>query len=804
MNQPQRSLRSRTAVSVSLLLAALELTSMVPGALAGEVTALEEVLVTARRREENLQQTPLAVTALNTDELRAAQIDNLADLTRAAPGLTRIEGSKSGMLAIRGVGQNNPNNRFEPGVGVYVDNIYLPRADTQLVEVVNAQSVQVLRGPQGTLFGRNTIGGAILVNTVKPGPDASGFAELDLGNLDRQKLRVNVTGPLVKDTVFAGLTFSRAREDGYREDAITGVDYGDTSKDAVLAQFRYEPGDIFSSDLMLFWSKQDENASPQVCEAVNPAASLFLLTAPGVRESYAEQCAASGRLNEQEKVLMDRITSRFEQNNLLGGITLAWDLDTITLKSITGYLGQDNITKGDDTDATNLYTLLNGSELRRQALGSGIAGDDQERTFFSQEFQVTGAAFDDALDYTAGVFYSSEEIDKDLGGVVTGPGGWLGLPLGEQVLPLTEGARAITLNDYDNTSFAAFSQLNVHLSEMWQVTLGARYTYEEKKAAQADYDTQTPSPGLLSREAFDDLEDFLQDYTFTATQLARDDWTEFSPALTLSMFFPETWHGETLSDGMLYLSGSSGFKAGGFAPFVDEQLTAFDPETLWTYELGFKLDLFGQRVRLNGAFYYSEYDDMQLNVIRTDFSVQPPATDDGIINAGEATISGAELELSFLPVDGLFVGLSASYTDPQYDEFLDEDSQGNILDRSDEDFPFIPERTLSVVAQYDWQTGFGRITPRISGQYIDEIYIGLDASAAAYEQAYLDDRTTWNFRLGWQVQPLSENLEVAAYVMNLTDEEYFSSGLITADAIGAMSLIPGKQRTWGVSARYAW
>jgi outer membrane receptor protein involved in Fe transport len=110
----------------------------------------------------------------------------------------------------------------------------------------------------------------------------------------------------------------------------------------------------------------------------------------------------------------------------------------------------------------------------------------------------------------------------------------------------------------------------------------------------------------------------------------------------------------------------------------------------------------------------------------------------------------------------------------------------------------------AVLAQYDWRAEFGFITPRISGQYIDEIYIGLDASAVAYDQAYLDDRTAWNFRLSWQVEPPSEELEGAAYVLNFTDEEYFSSGLITADAIGAMSLIPGKQRTWGVTARYAW
>jgi iron complex outermembrane receptor protein len=789
----------------ALMPTAVQFTTGIPAVIAEETPVLEEVIVVARRREENLQQTPIAVTAMGTDELRAAQIDNLGDLTRVAPGLTRNEGSRSGFLAIRGVGQQNPNVRFEPGVGVYVDNIYLPRADTQLVDIVNPESVQVLRGPQGTLFGRNTIGGAILVNSTRPGQQFAGFAEMDIGDLDRRKFRAGVSGPLIDDTLYAGVTVSRAREDGYREDAITDVDYGDTNKDAVLAQFRYETGNMFTGDLMLFWSEQDENAAPQTCEVVNPSAALFSLTAPGVAEPYGELCEASHSLNKDEEVLMDRITARFEQENMLAGLTLSWDLESATIRSITGYLGQDNITKGDDTDATNLFTLLNGSELRRQALGSGIAGDDQERTFFSQEFQLTGTALGDLLDYTVGVFYSSEKIDNNLGGVVTGPGGWIGVPVGsEQVLPVTAGARAISLNDYDNTSIAAFTQLNFNLSDMWQVTLGGRYTYEEKESSQANYNTQTPNPGLLSREEFDELENFLQDYTLTDVQEAEDDWTEFSPAVSVSMFFPEEWYNDTLSDGMLYLSGASGFKAGGFAPFVDERLTAFDPETLWTYEFGFKLDLLSQRVRLNGALYYSDYQDMQLNVTRTDFSVDPPAVDDGIINAGEATISGVELELSFLPFEGLFVSLTGSYINAEYDEFHDEDSDGNVLDRSDEDFPYIPEYTFSVLAQYDWLTDFGLISPRISGHYVDEIYYGVDIAAATYEQAYLDDRTTWNLRLAWLVEPLSENLEVAAYVMNFTDEEYFASGFITVDSVGASSLIAGKQRTWGVTARYSW
>ena len=248
---PQHSPAAR-----SFMYLAMAIFPLVPAPGLAQSGILEEVIVTARKRQETLQETPIAVSAMNSDELRAAQINNVGDLTAHVPGLSRREGRKTADLNIRGIGTRVPGVSAEPGVGVYVDSIYIPRNDVQLVDVLNMESVQVLRGPQGTLFGKNTAGGAVLLTTKKPTDEFAGFASANIGDLDRQNLRFGVSGPLLGDNLFAGIQFDSQKADGYREDAFTGRDYGDVDRNSVLAQFRYDTGRLFTADLLLFWGDQ--------------------------------------------------------------------------------------------------------------------------------------------------------------------------------------------------------------------------------------------------------------------------------------------------------------------------------------------------------------------------------------------------------------------------------------------------------------------------------------------------------------------------------------------------------------------
>lgn len=811
--------RYRKAASKNLLAMAaiVAVDTALPGPAYAQM-ALEEVVVTARKREETLQDTPIAVSAFNNDTLRAAQIDNVGDLTRNVPGLSRREGRKTADLNIRGVGTRVSGVAAEAGVGVYVDSIYIARNDAQLVDVLNMESVQVLRGPQGTLFGKNTAGGAILLTTKKPGDEFQGFASANVGDLGRTNLRGGVSGPLYEDGLFGGIQVDYQDEDGYRKDAVTGEGYGNVDRYSILGQMRYETDEIFVGDLMLFYGEVDENTFPANCIQSNPAAALQRFTAPGNATPYAELCQQSTDLVDNEKVIFDHTPLRYKITNYLSGLTLAWDLEPFTVKSISGYLYQENIdTVSNDIDATDLLTLGNQWEPGRQLNANGIDADDESRTFVSQEFQLLGDAFDDFVTYTLGAFYSYEKIDDSPFGQMLGPGGFLGTTRADgsvSLLPTSVSFREATLREFENTSAAIFGQGILSLSDMWQLTLGGRYTYEEKKAEQTNYIAaeQFPVGNVVSREEFNALANYIHQVIpdpENPNPGDDDNWTQFTPSVTLTMFTPDAWRGDLFDGGMMYASASGGFKAGGFSPFGAEFL-AFDPENLWTYELGYKLELWDQRARLNGAFYYSEYDDIQITVTRTfpreDPSL-PPVTQNGTDNAGKATIRGAELEFTIMPVDGLLFAATASYIDARYDEFMDiaPQADGSVqpIDRSHEDFAYTPEHTYTATAQYDWVTGIGSIVPRLHYYYTSSQFIGLDAGAAAANEAYLDSYDVWKFRLAFQPDYV-QGLEIAGYVDNFTDEEYFGTGIASISGVGSVALVPGKQRTYGVEVYYSW
>jgi len=793
---------SRSLISAGLLFAGMG-AGPVPLSLAQEFV-LEEVVVTARRREESLQETPVAVSAFGAADMRAAQIDGVEDLTKHVPGLSRREGRKEADLSIRGVGTRTVGARVDPGVGVYVDNIFIPRSDSQLLDAVNLESIQVLRGPQGTLFGKNTAGGALLLTTKKPSEQFEGFASANIGDLDRTKLRLGVSGPLAGN-FSGGLVVDYASEDGYREDAETGRDYGDTDRQSVLGQLSYA-GDTFQADLLAFYGEREENIAPANCVLGGSAGALQSFTAPGDTRPFRELCQISNDLMDDEEVLMDREDQPWEMTTTMAGLTLQWDIGDMQLKSITGYLMQDDILQGGDVDSTPLFSISNRVEGNRQLAANGFSAGDEERTFFSQEFQLVGDAFDEFVSYTVGVFASKEEIDESPSGTTIGFGGYIGNDLGNGTIsvlpPSIAGFRGLESTDYDNESWAVFGQAILHLSDLWQLTLGARYTEEDKEATQTNYSTVSQSPGVITREQFDALENFVQDVVVDAdnpVQKGEDDWSVFTPAVTLTMFAPDSWTEGALNSGMFYLSASEGFKAGGFTPFGDE-LLSFDPEEIWSYEFGAKMDFLDHTLRINTSLYYSEYDDIQLRVTR---SIDELNTLDGIINAAAATMSGAEIEINWLPTDNLLLGLNGAYIDAQYDDFIDEDADGNEIDRSDEDFAFIPELTWSVMAQYTWDLEVGELAPRIQGHYTDEVFIGLDAEAADEPIAYLDDYWVWSARVAFRPVAV-ENLEVAAYVNNLFDEDYVGTGVISTGGIGAASYFPGRQQTYGVELSYNW
>ncbi|MCY4425521.1 MAG: TonB-dependent receptor [Halieaceae bacterium] len=801
--------RARRQLS-ALLISALTVTIFQsPTTLAQGATVLEEVLVVARKREENLQASPVAVSAFSGDQMRAALINNISDLTQHVPGLSNRDGRKGSALSIRGVGARVAGARTDPGVGVYVDGVYLPRLDTQLIDVVAMESIQVLRGPQGTLFGKNTAGGAMLLSSRKPAQEFMADVKLGLGEYDRRNLSGRIEGPLITDTLYGALTYDYRKEDGFMEDFYTGADYGDVDRKAVVGQLRWQPGEDLTVDLFALWGEKREHSGPRTCMIIRPGARLqsFRTTTPGV---FSEACALSESLVKQDKVTMDATVADSEWTNTLVGLTLDWQVGAVTLKSVTGYLQQEDLKGEGDNDGTPLFSIGNSGETIRQLEGSGIDADNQQREFISQEFNLTGSLFDDKLEYTLGIFGSDETIDDNPGGQILSLGGWLGFPVAGStdittLPPSRFGAANSNLYSFSGTSAAAFGQLIYNFSDMWQFTVGGRWTREEKEIEQDNFLSSQGSIGRITREEMNELRDFLQPFSVNQSNpTLRDDdsWTEFTPTATVTLFAPDSWTEGVLDAGMFYLTYSEGFKAGGFSQFGPDNPLTFDPETVQNTEFGFKVDMWDRRLRVNGALYSMEYDDMQIGVSR---QVSDTQARFGTTNAGSADLQGLELEVSMLPLEGLLIHLTGSYIDTEFTEFFDEfvDRSGTtqITDRSHEPFSYLPDQTYSWAVQYDWHTDWALITPRISGYYKDEVYIGLEPTAFLFEESTLDDYVVWNARLAVQPRRL-ENLEIALFAQNLTDEFFYGTGTVEARNMGTLNLIRGKPRTYGVDVLY--
>ena len=776
-----------------------------------QAQVLEEVVVVARKRVENLQDTPVAVTAFGADSMREAQINNLADLSRQVPGLSNTDGAKFSGLTIRGVGARVNQAKVDPGVGVYVDGLFIPRGDTQLVDVVDMESIQVLRGPQGTLFGKNTAGGAILMSSQKPGEEFEGHVDVKLGDYDQQDLSLRVGGPLIEGKLYGALTYDTRNSDGYMEDYFTGREYGDIDRQAVVGQLRYTPTDDLTIDFIALWGEQNERAAPRNCLQANPDARLQALQSPGIETPYDDLCQFSEDLAKDEKVIMDQHPMDYDVTNNLAGLTVDWAVGDFELKSITGYLYQEDLKRDSDQDATPYFSIGNFSATARHLNGNGLPGDDEERHFVSQEFNLFGSAFDDKLDYTLGIYGSDEKIEDNPGGNSLSWGGYLGQGAGDSVLvipPASAGLRNPSVTELTGQSVAGFGQLIYYFSDMWQFTLGGRYTWEEKKIDQDNYLATAPGFFTVTRDEFNQLEDALQPLEVLASNPKLkddDDWTEFSPSATVTMFAPDSWTDGFVDSAMLYLTYSEGFKAGGFSDFGGE-LFSFDPETVENFEFGFKMEMLDQRIRLNGAVYTMDYDDMQLGVTRTFGDLNSSF---GITNAGSSEVDGVELEAVFLPLEGLMISLTGSYIDASFNDFEDEFTNAagetESADRSDEPFAYLPEQTYSWVVQYDWDTDFGLITPRVSGYYKDEVYIGQEPAAFEFKNGVgtLDSYTVWNARVAFRAHQI-EGLEVAVYANNFTDEFYYGTGNLNAGLVGASSVVAGKPRHYGVEFYYDW
>lgn len=703
---------------------------------------LEEVIVTAQKREENVQSIPIAVTALSEETIRNANMLNIDDIARHVPGFTVSSYNQvTPQPFIRGVGSSPSDAGSDPSVGVFIDGVFAGRAGAFRADMFDMQRVEVLRGPQGTLFGRNVAGGALNIFTNEPSQEYAGNLEVTGGDYDLWNVKGMLNGGLT-DEVSARLAFSVRQRDGYTDNTVTGNETHDEDNKSVRGRVLWEATENFSVLLSADYSKDDLKG---------PATRNYVGADPFVVLDRFGLGATAPFLvpTSSDKYKIEAAEDGYSDREMYTGtLQMDWDIPLGTVTSVTGY-------------RHNEYDFLDDTFGLAYDPASGIPpllvdNTDEDSDQFSQELRITSAT--EKMVWTAGLYYLEQDVDQL---EIFSP---LGVPV-----------------DYDQsadtTSYAVFAQATLPFGEKWAVTAGGRYSYDEKdwklKTAGTEIgfglltpDPANPEAGPVPYDASDD-----------------DSWSKFTPKISIE-YTPN-------DDVFGYLTWSRGYKSGGYNGVSTNYSAAtspFDEETVDNYEIGIKSDFFDNRVRLNLAAFYMDYEDLQVFVSSFDTAA-------GLIveNAGEADIYGVEAEFFYSPTDRFDLTVTYAWLDAEIGENeIDTVEEGNTLTRS-------PEHSASAAAQYTFPLGeLGHLLLRADYAWQDKIYFQLENYEVSAQDSYglLHLRAALQADAGW---------ELAVWAKNVTDEDYWVHGYDSSFGLDlAGSVVQGNPRMWGVTGRYSW
>lgn len=737
--------------------------------------ALEEVVITAEKREGTVQDTPISIAAFSGAELAKAGVVSTEALSGIVPGLN-VQREVIGKVVIRGVGTENFSVGSDPGVAIHLDGVYLARSSVSVFEFFDTQRIEVLRGPQGTLYGRNATGGVINIISNKPEVEFGGYAKIDVGNYSKKRLEGALNVPF-SDTAAGRLSVLWADRDGYTKNLNAGArarGYGELDNQdlyAVRGQIRFTPSDAFEGHLQLDVSKDDSNP---------PAFKYFThSTPPGLPWSPV---TSMGAAVPGDQVLPDlrQVSQGFEQTvpgstrtaPAIGGnkstsanIKLTWDLGNLSLMSQTAYRKTDFswLNDGDGVDAFFVTYF-----------------QDDESKQLTQEFQLSNAG-ESRFDWILGAFYLKEE-SKTFSGLAFN----IGIP--------PPGINGILIDGESNTkSISVFGQGTYEFTDRLRGTLGVRYTKDDKDGDLVYnlFGGVLPPPGPTGT---------------TWPQVLNDSWSAVTPKVGVDFDFTD--------DIMGYVSATRGFKSGGFNLIAVQ--TPYDPEFLWSYEAGLKTKLADGRVIANfGAFLY-DYKDMQVGKIVN--------LSDVLTNAAGSTVKGLEAEIRAALGGGVELNVGAAYLDAKFDEFLTEDPavdaapaalgpNAGACERRDPtatsprgvslagcDLRRAPKFSGNVgLAWTRSLTGGAELSLRGDYAYKSKQYFTQFNRDAVSQDSY----GLLNLRVGYRAP--DDRWAVTLWADNVADEEYFST-VLESGVPAPGGLVPqavlGAPRTYGLSFRF--
>ena len=730
---------------------------------------LEEIVVTAQKREEGLQDTPIAVTAFTSAALEDKNIDNIAQLANFTPNLifdttSPVSGLSSGAVVfIRGIGNTDFSLTTDPGVGTYVDGVYISRSAGGVLDVLDVERIEVLRGPQGTLFGRNTIGGALNIISRKPADELEGKIELSVGNYGRQNVRASVDIPL-GDTLLSTFAVSSKQSDGYVDRVLIGDELGDIDKLSFRGSIVFEPSD--SWDFMLSYD------NTQIDEA--SAGSTIAGFTPGAGTA-GYGLAVFGDVGLGLQDLAQYVTDGEDDKSFGTGLS-GTDLDIYGISLASAYHGENF-----DIKYTVAYRETEG-EFSRDPDNSPNAitetdNPDYEHEQTSHELQITGTAFNDRLTYAAGLFYFEEEGTDNVFVSVF-------LPTPD----FAAGFPAVISNyaDVDNTSEAIYLQASWSLTDIFSVTGGVRRTEDEKGfvytqyiGADAEGNGYPFFPGAVN-----------EDGVFAPGLLPLVGEGSGASSETFEQTDFKFGLDATLSDGtLLYYSFSQGFKSGGFVlRYVESvpDVRTFEPETLDTHEIGLKWQGFDDRVRVNTAVFFSDYEDVQVTFFD---NLGGPIT----ANAGTVDIKGLEIELTALLTDNLVLDMGYGYTDAEYDEINQIEGLSLSIDESAK-LVNTPENSFNIGLEYTLPLDANEMSFRVDYSYTDDIYNDSQNSPFLFQESVEVVNASVRFSIG-------ESMDFVVFSKNLADERYIESG-DSNFGLGFHEANYNRPREYGATFRY--
>jgi len=829
---------SRVAVAVTAAIAA----SVGVAAQEESDEVLQEVVVTAQFRAQNLQDTPIAITAVNAEMLEARGQTNIADVAAQAPSVTlrpQPQNGGSGLIAfIRGVGQVDFNYAVDPGVGLYVDDVYIPTLSSSLLELIDLDRIEILRGPQGTLAGKNSIGGAIKLFSAKPRGDNSGSLRVSYGSFDELTVR-GMADLALSDSVALRVSGMSRGRDGY----VAMLDYGQTHPTsnvpqnnarglgnsdyatmggqaiiATRAALRWTLNDRTELNLTTDYTRERSEAIPTVLIAAGD-----LNTAPFDPFSVGNSASVAGggsgaptnpwlRGKDGNQVNLSCAFVPYGAYSCdPGGDLLGWSpkyvsysnfmdaMDPTTQAPFKPYFalpitnfngwGVSGNLSHDFND--NVQLVYIGSYRKYQSK----FGQDQDAT------PLALSQLDNQLDHHA--FTSEVRLNmKSSNGFIEGTvGGFYLDQKGTYTARVDLNYVAPVTIDFihgpDTTpseTWAAFGTATIHPTEALSFTGGVRYTDDQKDYTyfRSNPDGTVPNPAAcappdVNVDWFTNPNCLLAGiYNITGSfSGTRTDWRAVA-----DYRFSESF--------LAYGSVATGFKGGGVnpRPFFETQRLPFDPETLTTYEIGIKSDLFDRRMRLNGAVFLNKYDDIQLR--KQDCPESAPYPSQPCLrpdNIGAADVKGIELEASIFPVRGLMIDASLSVLDFEYTSAVDPVTGFLVNTAIDPDniTPYTPEQTYSAGIQYDHPLNAGSLSFRVDASYQSEMFDNAENTS----WSRIGGRTIANARI---VYNANEDWKVGLEIQNLTDKYHFlSKSDVSSFQLGVVTGVPALPRTWSVS-----